>query len=318
MSSACLYPEIMPYRVHQLTVGHGHQLYVEESGNPDGLAVLFLHGGPGGGSSPYHRRFFNPQRYRIILFDQRGCGQSTPHADVSNNTSRDLLEDIECIRRHLGVERWVLFGGSWGAALALIYAQAFPGTVLAMILRGVFLCRDQDIRWFYQYGASEVYPDAWEQFIAPVPEALRTDMLTAYHSLLMSDDPSVYVPAAKAWAVWEATAASLNPDKNLIEHFANTDVALALARIENHYFVNACFLQENQIIANLSRITDIPAIIVHGRHDMVCPLTQAWALNSEWRKAALQIIENAGHAATEPGITEALVEAADEMLLRFG
>jgi proline iminopeptidase len=312
-----LYPAIEPYQVHRLPVSAPHDLYLEESGNPDGLPVLFLHGGPGAGASPYHRRFFNPQRYRIVVFDQRGCGKSTPHASLEQNTTADLLADIEQIRRHLRIEAWLVFGGSWGSTLALAYAEAYPERVRGLILRGIFLCRQQDILWFYQAGADALYPDAWQEFLQPIAVDQRQDMVRAYYKLLCDPDPVVRIAAAQAWATWEGRTATLLTDADTVGHFSNPTVALALARIECHYFINQCFMRENQLLLEASRLAEIPGVIVHGRYDVICPLSQAWDLHRAWPQARLQIIEQAGHAATEPGICRALVAAADEMLERL-
>lgn len=313
-----LFPEITPYRTFRLAVGDGHTLYVEESGAPGGLPVIFLHGGPGGGSSPYHRRFFDPRRYRIVVFDQRGCGRSSPYAGLDHNTTWDLVGDIEKIREELRIERWMVFGGSWGSTLALAYAQQHPDRVLGLVLRGIFLCRDRDIQWFYQFGASEVFPDAWEQFISPIPEAERDDMVAAYRRRLTGVDEQQRIMAAIAWSLWEGTTATLRHDEHTRTHFSDPAVALALARIENHYFVNHCFLRENQLLAGARELRGIPGVIVHGRYDVVCPAGQAWTLHRVWPEAELKIIEDAGHAATEPGIRRALVAATEAMADRLG
>jgi proline iminopeptidase len=310
------YAEIEPYRIHRLEVDEYH-LYLEESGNPEGLPVLFLHGGPGAGSSPYHRRFFNPAGYRIVIFDQRGCGKSMPHAVLNHNTTQHLIADIERIREYLGIDRWVVFGGSWGSTLALVYAQAYPEKVLGLILRGIFLCRERDLHWFYQEGASALYPDAWQDFIRPIRPARRHEMIAAYHELLTGEDELIRMQAAKAWANWEGVTAALVPNRAIISHFGDPYVALALARIECHYFINHCFMRSNQLLEDAGRIAGIPGIIVHGRYDVICPLEQAWDLHQAWSDSRLRIIDRAGHAATEPGIMAALVEAADAMLERF-
>jgi proline iminopeptidase len=311
------YPEIQPYRIHRLEVD-AYNLYLEESGNPDGLPVLFLHGGPGAGSSPYHRRFFNPAGYRIVIFDQRGCGKSTPHAALNNNTMDHLIADIEHIREHLQIDRWVVFGGSWGSTLALAYAEAYPHRILGLVLRGIFLCRDRDLHWFYQEGASALYPDAWQDFIKPVPPQRRHEMIVAYHELLTSDDELVRMQAAKAWSNWEGVTAALVANREIINHFSDPYVALSLARIECHFFINHCFMSPNQLVRNVVRLKGIPGIIVHGRYDVICPLEQAWELHNAWPDSRLLIIDQAGHAATEPGIAAALLDATDTMLKRFG
>lgn len=312
-----LYPEIEPTRQWRLSVEAPHELYIEESGNPDGIPVLFLHGGPGAGCVAYHRRFFDPAVYRIILFDQRGAGQSTPHAELAGNTTQALVSDIEAIRVKLAIEQWLVFGGSWGSTLGLIYAQAHPQRVSGLILRGIFLCRPEDIHWFYQQGASRIFPEYWEQYLAPVPESERDDMVSAYYRLLTSDDEPTRLEAARAWSLWEGHTISLLPCKETEQTFAATKFALALARIECHYFMNQSFLEDNQILNNVDKIADIPAIIIHGRYDVVCPVDQALALHAAWPQAELQVIANAGHAASEPSIIDALVSATRDMARRI-
>jgi proline iminopeptidase len=316
-NQSVFYPSIEPYRTHRLGVDE-YSLYLEESGTPDGVPILFLHGGPGAGSSPYHRRFFNPAGYRIVIFDQRGCGKSAPHAGLNLNTTQHLLGDIEQIREYLRIDRWVVFGGSWGSTLALAYAQAHPQRVLGLILRGIFLCRDRDLLWFYQDGASALYPDAWRDFIQPIPPARRDNMMAAYYELLTGDDEVTRMHAAKAWANWEGITAALVANKEIISYFSDPSVALALARIECHYFVNHCFMRKNQLLEDAGRLSGIPGIIVHGRYDVICPLEQAWELHQVWPGSRLQIVDRAGHAATEPGIAAALREATDTMLEKFG
>jgi proline iminopeptidase len=308
-----LYPEIKPYTSHRLAVDPPHELYIEECGNPDGIPVLFVHGGPGAGCNSRSRCFFDPEHYRIILFDQRGAGRSTPHAELSSNTAQDLVDDIERIRCFLDIERWCLFGGSWGATLSLLYAQAYPLRVSGLILRGVFLCREQDIQWFYQYGASQVFPDYWQDFIRPVAGEDREDFIAAYHQLLTGDNELTRMSAAKSWSLWEARCATLRPNSHLEGHNGATNVALAMARIEAHFFINKGFLEPNQIINNASSLADIPGIIVHGRYDMICPLDNALALHQAWPGSELHIVREAGHAATEPGNVDALVKATREM-----
>jgi len=312
-----LYPEIEPTRRWRLAVDEPHELYIEECGNPDGIPVLFLHGGPGAGCVPYHRRFFDPAVYRIILFDQRGAGQSTPHAELEGNTSQALVADIEAIREKLAIEQWLVFGGSWGSTLALLYAQAHSTRVSGLILRGIFLCRPEDIQWFYQHGASRIFPEYWEQYLTPVAEAERSDMVSAYYRLLTSDDEPTRLEAARAWSLWEGHTISLLPCKETEQTFAAAKFALAMARIECHYFMNQSFLEDNQILNNIGKIADIPAIIVHGRYDVVCPVDQALALHAAWPQAELQVIANAGHAASEPGIIDALVSATRDMARRI-
>jgi proline iminopeptidase len=304
-----LYPEIKPYATHRLAVASPHQIYVEECGNPEGLPVVFVHGGPGAGCEPYHRRFFDPNVYRIVLFDQRGCGRSTPHAELAGNTTQALVADMETIRQHLKIERWVVFGGSWGSTLGLVYAQSHPERVQGLILRGIFLCRLHEIEWFYQQGASRIFPDYWEDYLRPIPEAERGNMVRAYYKRITGDDEVARMAAAKAWSVWEGRAATLRPSKSVIEHFANPSTALSLARIECHYFMNDSFLAPDQILRDAKRLADIPGIIVHGRYDIVCPVENAWSLHRVWPQAQLNIIPDAGHSASEPGITDALVKA---------
>ena len=304
-----LYPEIKPYATHRLAVDKPHQLHIEECGNPDGLPVAFVHGGPGAGCEPYHRRFFDPNVYRIILFDQRGCGRSTPHAELTDNTTQALVADMEVIRQHLKIDKWVVFGGSWGSTLGLVYAQTNPEAVLGLILRGIFLCGRREIHWFYQDGASRIFPDYWEDFLRPIPEAERGDLVRAYYKRLVGDDEVARMAAAKAWSLWEGRAATLQLSKSVVDHFAKPSTALSLARIECHYFMHDSFLEADQILRNAHRLADIPAIIVHGRYDIVCPVENAWALHRAWPQATLQIIADTGHSASEPGITDALIKA---------
>lgn len=304
-----LYPELQPYVSHSLAVEPPHELYIEECGNPNGLPVLFVHGGPGAGCEDYHRRFFDPEIYRIILFDQRGCGRSTPHAELTGNTTQALVADMEVIRDHLGIGRWLLFGGSWGSTLSLAYAETYPARVLGLVLRGVFLCRPREIHWFYQEGASRLFPDLWQEYLAPIPEKERTDLLHAYYQRLTGDDELVRMAAAKAWSLWEGKASTLRGSEAVEEHFANPYTALSLARIESHYFANDSFLEANQILRDAHKLEGIPGIIVHGRYDVVCPLESAWQLHQAWPSSRLHIIPDAGHSATEPGIVDALVRA---------
>lgn len=312
-----LYPEIKPYNRHCLPVQAPHELYVEECGDPDGIPVLFVHGGPGGGCDKLNRSFFDPERYRIILFDQRGCGKSTPHAELLHNHTQALVEDIEAIREYLGIEQWLLFGGSWGSTLSLVYAQQFPRRVMGLILRGVFLCREQDLYWFYQHGASLIFPDYWQDFVQPVAADKRGDMISAYYELLTGDNELARMGAAKAWSLWEAHCATLRPNPNIIERLGDPHAALAMARIEAHYFVNNTFLEPNQILNNAASLAGIPGIIVHGRYDMVCPLDNAVALNDVWPDSELYIVRDAGHSAAEPSIVDALVRATREMAKLF-
>ncbi len=307
-----LYPEIEPYRTGRLSVTPVHDLYFEESGNPKGKPVVFLHGGPGGGTEPKHRRYFDPSAYRIILFDQRGCGRSTPFASLEDNTTWDIVRDIEKLREHLGVERWQVFGGSWGSTLALAYAETHPAHVTELVLRGIFLLRPEEIRWFYQDGASWIFPDAWEAFRDHIPEAERGDMLRAYYKRLTAPDLGVQRAAAKVWSVWEGRTSCLVPNADLIARTAGDEFALAFARIEAHYFVNDGWLaNERALLANVHQIRKIPGVIVQGRYDVVCPAKSAWELHAAWPESVLHIVPDAGHAASEPGIVHELVSATD-------
>lgn len=309
-----LYPEVEPYARHRLTVESPHELYLEESGNPEGIPVLVVHGGPGGGCEDYYRRFFDAERFRIILLDQRGAGRSTPLAELVGNTTQSLVEDMEQVRQFLGIEQWLLFGGSWGSTLSLVYAETHPERVLGLILRGIFLCRPQDIRWFYQDGAGRIFPDYWADYLAPIPEAERSDMVSAYYRRLTSENELEQIQAAKAWSVWEGRCATLQPNPRVVEHFAHPHTAIALARIECHYFMNQAFLEPGQILRDVGRLAGIPGVIIHGRYDMVCPLDNAFALSSAWPQADLRIIRDAGHSASEPAITDALMRAVDDLM----
>jgi len=307
-----LYPPLEPFRTGRLAVTDGHELYFEESGNPQGKPVVFLHGGPGGGSDPKQRRFFHPERYRIINFDQRGSGKSTPHASLEHNTTWDLVDDIERLRQHLGIARWQVFGGSWGSTLALAYAEKHPAVVTELVLRGIFLLRKQEIDWFYQRGASVLFPDAWEGYLAPIPEAERGDLMAAYHRRLTSPDAAVRLEAAKAWSVWEGSTSKLLPDQEFTGHFEEPEFALAFARIECHYFAHAgWFKPEDQLLRDVGRIRHIPAVIVQGRYDVVCPLESAWALHRAWPEADLVITADSGHSAFDAPNARALVAATD-------
>jgi proline iminopeptidase len=307
-----LYPPIEPYRTHRLPVSALHELHVEESGNPDGRPVVFVHGGPGGGTSPEQRRFFDPEAYRIVLFDQRGCGRSTPHASLVDNTTWHLVADMERIREHLGIDRWVLFGGSWGSTLALAYAETHPDRVRALVLRGIFMLRPHELRWFYQEGASFLYPDAWEQYLEPIPVEERGDLIAAYHRRLTGEDPGARARAARAWSVWEGTTSRLLPDPGLLASFGEDRFAEAFARIECHYFVHGGFFETpGQLLDGVDRIRQVPAAIVQGRYDVVCPMTTAWDLHRRWPEADFQVVSDAGHAATEPGTVDRLVASTD-------
>jgi len=312
-----LYPEIKPYAQHRLSVASPHSLYVEESGNAEGIPVLFVHGGPGSGCDSRSRCFFDPERYRIIVFDQRGAGKSTPHAELEGNDTEALIEDMEQIRVHLGIEQWLLFGGSWGTTLSLVYAQAHPQRVLALIMRGVFLCREQDLHWLYQHGASHIFPDFWEDFLKPIAPAERGDLMAAYYRLLTGSNELTRMAAARAWSLWEARCSTLRPNQDVLAHFNSPHTALAMARIEAHYFVNKGFLSANQILLNMEKLAAIPGIIVHGRYDMICRLDNAQALHRAWPGSELHIIREAGHASSEPGIADALVHATRAMAYRF-
>lgn len=308
-----LYPEIKPNAQHRLTVAPPHELYIEECGNPAGIPVLVVHGGPGGGCEEYYRRFFDAERFRIILMDQRGSGRSTPLAELEGNTTQFLVEDMEKVRSFLGIDRWLLFGGSWGSTLSLVYAQAHPERVMGLVLRGIFLCRPMDIHWFYQEGASRVFPDYWVDFLAPIPEEERGNLVEAYYRRLTSTNELEQIQAAKAWSVWEGRCATLHPNPRVVEHFGHPHVAIALARIECHYFMNHAFLEDNQIVREAGKLEGIPGIIVHGRYDMVCPLDNALALSAAWPEADLRIIRDAGHSASEPAIIDALMHAVEEL-----
>ncbi|KAA8877427.1 prolyl aminopeptidase [Nocardia colli] len=311
-----LYPEIEAYDSGMLDVGDGQSMYWEVSGNPDGKPVVFLHGGPGGGTSPAQRRFFDSAAYRIVLLDQRGCGRSTPHlADdpsLATNTTQHLIADIEALRTHLGIERWQVFGGSWGSTLALAYAETYPDRVTELVLRGIFLLRRKEIDWYYNGAAGYVYPDEWEKYLAPVPEAERDqDLVEVYHRLLHSADEQVALRAAIAWSTWEGATSSLLPQPDRVAESADPRFALAFARIENHYFRNHAFLDEGQLLRDAGTIAHIPTVIVQGRHDIVCPTVSAWDLHKALPASELHIVEDAGHASFEPGITHHLIEATD-------
>jgi len=308
-----LYPDIKPYKEHSIIVNMPHRIHMEECGNPQGIPVLFLHGGPGAGCEPYHRRFFDPEKYRIILFDQRGCGRSVPHASLKTNTTPDLVNDIETIRELLGIESWVLFGGSWGSTLALLYAQAHPERVAGMILRGVFLCRKRDIDWFYRDGANRIFPDQWNELLKALRLNSGDDILQAYDKMLNGDNELQRMAAAKAWAAWEGACATLRPNPAMKGLFVDGHTALSLSRMEVHYFRHNGFIEENQILENMPKIDHIPSIIVHGRYDMICPIEQAVELHQSWSNSELSIIRDAGHASMEPGIVDALIKATDEM-----
>ena len=306
-----LYPPIEPNRSGFLEVGDGHTLYYEDCGNPQGKPAVFLHGGPGGGCTSAMRRFWNPGVYRIVLFDQRGSGKSTPHANLVNNTTWDLVNDMEILRAALQIDKWQVFGGSWGSTLALAYCEKHPERVTEIVLRGIFMLRKKEIDWFYQHGASEIYPDRWQDYLAPIPKKDRGDMLQAYYQRLTSDDHSVRIEAAKAWSTWEGTTSTLLPNADVAAVFGADEMAIALARIECHYFVNNGFMDDNQLINDIDKIRNIPGVIVQGRHDVVCPAVSAWELSQAWPEADLRIVADAGHSAFEPGNVHELVMATD-------
>ena len=313
------YPPIEPFRVGRLAVGDRHDLYFEESGNPKGKPVVFVHGGPGAGTEPKQRRFFDPAVYRIVLFDQRGCGKSTPFASLDHNTTWDLVADMEKLRTHLAIEKWQVFGGSWGSTLALAYAQTHPQRVTELVLRGIFLLRKWEIDWFYQDGASHLFPDAWEPYLHHIPEAERGDLLHAYHRRLTSTDLNVRTEAAKAWSMWEGKTSYLLPNEAYVSKTGEDEFATAFARIECHYFVNGGWVEGDKALlakANLDRMRDIPCVIVQGRYDVVCPMESAWALHRAWPEASLKVVADAGHAAHEPGILHELVAATDAFRTR--
>jgi len=307
-----MYPEIEPFNDGHLRVSELHEIYYEECGNPDGKPVVFVHGGPGAGCDARARRFFDPDHYRIVLFDQRDSGRSRPHACLEENTTWHLCADMERLREHLNIASWQVFGGSWGSTLALAYAQHHPDVVTQLVLRGIFLGRASEIRWLYQFGASEIYPDVWERFLAPIPEDERDDLVAAYHRRLTGSDQDVALEAARAWSTWEGATSFLLRNDDFVEHCGESDFALAMARIECHYFVNHCFLgSDKQLLKGIDTIRHIPAVIVQGRYDVVCSLRSAWDLYRTWPEASLTIVPDAGHSAFEPGNTAALVEATD-------
>ena len=309
-----LYPEIQPYETGMLDVGDGHSLSWELSGNPNGKPVVFLHGGPGGGSSPDHRRQFNPAKYKILVFDQRGCGKSTPYAKLEANTTWDLVEDIEKLRTEVAkVDKWQVFGGSWGSTLALAYAQKYPERATELVLRGIFLFDQYEIDWMYKEGgASQLYPDKFEEFLAPIPEAERATLVEAYRRRLTSDNADEQLRAAKAWSKWEADIVTLLPSPETIDHFTSPDVAVAVARIENHYMANHGWLEEGQLLRDSSKLRGIPGVIVQGRHDCCTPPVAAWKLKQAWPEVELNIIPDGGHLFNEPGVLDGLIRATDK------
>ena len=308
-----LYPAIEPYETGMLDVGDGHRLYWELSGNPNGKPVVFLHGGPGGGSSPEHRRQFNPDKYKILVFDQRGCGKSTPYAELDHNTTWDLVEDIEKLRTEIAkVDKWQVFGGSWGSTLSLAYAEQYPERVTELVLRGIFLFDQYEIDWLYaRGGASQVYPDKFEEFLAPIPEGERGDLVEAYRKRLTSSDKDEQLAAAKAWSKWEGEIVTLLPSASTIDHFTSPDVAVAVSRIENHYMANHGWLEQGQLLEGAEKLRGIPGVIVQGRHDTCTPPRAAWALKKAWPEVELNIIPDGGHLFNEPGILDGLVRSTD-------
>lgn len=306
-----LYPEIEPFESGFLETGDGHRVYWERVGTKGAKPAVFLHGGPGGGFSPKHRRLFDPALYDVILFDQRGCGRSTPFASLENNTTWHLVADIEALREMIGAETWLVFGGSWGSTLALAYAQTHPQRVSELVVRGIYTLTKAEMDWYYQFGVSEMFPEKWEGFIAPIPEAERGDMVAAYRKRLVGDDREEQLRCAKAWSIWEGETITLLPEPETSDAFLNPDFALAFARIENHYFTHAGWLEEGQLLRDAGRLADIPGTIVHGRYDMPCPLRYAWQLHKAWPRADFHIIEGAGHAYSEPGILDRLIRATD-------
>jgi proline iminopeptidase len=305
-----LYPPIEPFEAGFLDVGDGHQVYFERCGNPHGAPAVFLHGGPGAGCSPVQRRLFDPARWNVTLFDQRGCGRSAPHASLTANTTWDLVADIERLRERAGLDRWLVFGGSWGSTLALAYAEAHPQRVSGLIVRGVFTATRPEIDWYYQGGAAWLFPDLWEKFLAPIPEAERGDLVAAYNRRLTGADEAVRLEAAKAWSLWEAGTITLLPNA-LAAQFGEDRYALAFARIENHYFSHDSWLEHDQLIRDAGRLADIPGVIVQGRYDVATPARSAWRLARAWPKARFELIPDAGHAFDEPGILDALIRATD-------
>ena len=308
-----LYPELEPYRTGRLKVSDVHEISFEESGNPDGKPAIFVHGGPGGGCTPTHRRYHDPEAYRIITFDQRGCGQSTPYASLVDNTTWHLVADMEAIRTHLDIPKWQVFGGSWGSTLGITYAQTHPERVSELVLRGIFMLRRSELLWFYQEGASHIFPDAWENYVAAIPEVERGDLISAYYRRLTSDDDNTRKAAARAWSVWEGSTSYLIQNPDHIAHAGEDDFAVAFARIECHYFVNGGFFEvDGQLLRDVDRIRQIPGVIVQGRYDVVCPMRSAWELHKAWPESTLHVVADSGHSANEPGIVDQLIRATDQ------
>jgi len=311
-----LYPEIEPYASGMLPLDATHTMYWETSGNPDGIPVVFLHGGPGSGATPKHRRFFDPGAYRIVVYDQRGAGRSTPLGELRDNTTLHLIDDLERLRRHLGVERWLVFGGSWGSTLALAYTEAHPERCLGLVLRGIFLCRKSEIDWFL-YGLRHIFPEPWERFVGFLPPAERGDVLRSFHRRLIDPDPAVHMPAARAWSVYEGSCSTLLPSRETVDHFAGDVVALGLARMEAHYFVHDIFLPENALLERVHRLRAIPGVIVQGRYDVVCPIASAHDLVAAWPEVEYHVVPDAGHSVWEPGTCAALVAACERFKRRL-
>jgi proline iminopeptidase len=309
-----LYPSIKSFATHKINVASPHVLHVEECGNPNGVPVLIIHSGPGTGCEPFHRRFFCPETYRIILFDQRGAGQSTPHACITENTTADLIDDIELIRDKLKIDRWFLFGTAWGSTLALLYAEEYSQHVSGLILNCVFLARKKDIKWFYQEGTNAIFPEHWQDFIAPIPEEERKDLVKAYAKRLSGNDELARMSAAKAWSLWQAQCLSLHPHHNTIEHFTDPHFATGLAKIESHYFSNDCFIEDNKILNNIGKIRHLPIFLIHGRYDVVCPLENAWLIHDACPSSELIVVRDAGHSLNEAGIIDAIVLASKNIL----
>lgn len=309
-SQHSLYPEIQPFRQGFLPLDSIHTMYWEESGNPNGVPVVFLHGGPGAGSSPAHRRLFDPSYYRIVIYDQRGAGRSTPLGEIHDNTTIHLINDLEFLRQHLGIDHWLVFGGSWGSTLALAYAEAHPERCLGLILRGIFLCRKSEIDWFL-YGLRNLFPEAWQKLVEPLSEDERHDILAAYYQRLLNPDPEIHMPAARSWGIYEGSCSTLLPNPSVVNYFASDTVALGLARMEAHYFTHNIFLPENSILNNVHKLHNIPATIVQGRYDAVCPIISADDLHQAWPQAEYIVIDDAGHSVWEPGIQSALIHAME-------
>lgn len=307
-----LYPEIEPFETGTLDVGDGHQVYWERVGTKGAKPAVFLHGGPGGTISPNHRRLFDPKLYDVILFDQRGCGKSTPNASLEANTTWHLVADIERLREMAGFDKWLVFGGSWGSTLSLAYAETHPERVSELVVRGIYTLTRAELEWYYQFGVSEMFPDKWERFLAPIPQEERGDMMAAYRKRLVGSDREKQVEAAKAWSIWEGETITLLPEPATSDPFAQDDYAVAFARIENHYFVHAGWLEEGQLLRDAHKLKDIPGTIIHGRYDMPCPAKYAWLLHKAWPKADFHLIEGAGHAYSEPGILDCLIRATDK------